>query len=105
MSKLKVGGNSYIKDQFEILEEENKFYESLYRSSNINPKNSKNSPFFHPENVTALSKEEKKSCEGLVNVKNVQMRSKILKITKPQALMVCQLNSTVSFGLTFVTIC
>ena len=62
-------------------------------------------PFFHPENVTALSKEEKKSCEGLVNVKNVQMRSKILKITKPQALMVCQLNSTVSFGLTFVTIC
>jgi hypothetical protein len=50
VSKLKVGGNSYIEDQFEILEEEKKFYESLYRS--INPKDFKNSPFFNPENVT-----------------------------------------------------
>ena len=67
VSKLKVGENYYIEDQFEILEEEKKFYESLYRSTNINPKNFKNSPFFNPENVTALSEEEKKSCEGLVN--------------------------------------
>ena len=44
VSKLKVGGDSYKKDQFEILDEEKKFYESLYRSSNINPKNFKNSP-------------------------------------------------------------
>ena len=67
VSKLKVGENYYIEDQFEILEEEKKFYESLYRSTNINPKNFKNSPFFNPENLTALSEEEKKSCEGLVN--------------------------------------
>ena len=37
--KLKVGGNTYIEDQFEISEEEKEFYESLYRSRNINPKN------------------------------------------------------------------
>ena len=67
VSKFKVGENYYIEDQFEILEEEKKFYESLYRSTNINPKNFKNSPFFNPENVTTLSEEEKKSCEGLVN--------------------------------------
>ena len=68
MSKLKVGGNSYIEDQLEILEEERKFYESLYRSRNINPKNFKNLPFFNPENVTALSEEEEKPSEGLVNM-------------------------------------
>ena len=68
VSKLKVGENCYIEDQFDILEEEKKFYESLYPSTIINPENFKNSPFFIPENVTALSEEEKNSCEGLVNV-------------------------------------
>ena len=67
VSKLKVGENCYIEDQFEILKEEKKFCESLYRSTKINPKIFKKSPFFNPENVTALSKEENKSCEGLVN--------------------------------------
>ena len=67
VSKLKVGENSYIEDQFEILEEEKNFYELLYRSNNINCKKFKNSPFFNPENVTALSEEEKETCEGLVN--------------------------------------
>ena len=36
VSKLKVGDNCYIEDQFDILEEEKKFYESLYCSTNIN---------------------------------------------------------------------
>ena len=52
---LKVGEKCYIEDQFEILEEEKKFYESLYRSTNINPKHFKNSPYFNPENVSVLS--------------------------------------------------
>ena len=55
VSKLKVGDNCYIEDQFDILEEEKKFYESLYRSTNINPENFKNSPFFMPENVTVYN--------------------------------------------------
>ena len=33
----------------------------------INPKIFKISPFFHSENITTLSEEEKKSCEVLVN--------------------------------------
>ena len=62
VSKLKVGENCYTEDQFEILEEEEKkFYESLYRSTNINPEKFKNSPFFVSENVTALIEEEKNS--------------------------------------------
>ena len=67
VSKLKVGDNCYIEDQFEILKEEKKFYESLYRSTKINPNSFKNSPFFNLESVTTLSEEEKKSCEGLIN--------------------------------------
>ncbi|KAL9964006.1 hypothetical protein ACROYT_G027573 [Oculina patagonica] len=67
VSKLKVGENSYIEDQFKMLEEEKNFYEVLYRSNNINDKKFKNSPFFNPEIVTTLSEEEKVACEGLVN--------------------------------------
>ena len=36
VSKFKIGENSYTEDQFEILETEKVFYESLYQSSNIN---------------------------------------------------------------------
>ena len=67
ITKIKVGEDSYIEDQFEILEEQKNFYESLYHSSNINSKNFENSPFFIPENVTELTEEEMKSCEGLIN--------------------------------------
>jgi len=62
VSKLKVGGDSYIEDQFEILEEEKKFYESLYRSSNINPINFKNSAFFNP---CFIVKEKTPCCTSL----------------------------------------
>ena len=67
VSKLKVGLNCYIEGQFEILKEGKKIYESLYRSTKINPKIFKKLPFLNPENVTALSEEENKSCEGLLN--------------------------------------
>jgi len=100
VSKLKIGDDCCIEDHFEVLEEEKKFYESLYCSTNINPKIFKKSSFFNPENVSALSEEEKKSCELVV----AQMRSRILTVTKPRRLMVCQLNFTDSFGLTSVMI-
>ena len=45
VSKFKVEENCYTEDQFEILEEEKRFYESLYCSTNINPEKFKNSPF------------------------------------------------------------
>ena len=67
ITKIKAGEDSYIEDQFEILQEQKNFYESLYRSSNINSKNFENSPFFNPENVSTLTEEEIKYCEGLIN--------------------------------------
>ena len=67
ITKIKAGEDSYIEDQFEIFQEQKNFYESLYRSSNINSKNFENSPFFNPENVTTLTEEEIKYCEGLIN--------------------------------------
>ena len=82
VSKLKVGENYYIEDQFEILEDK-KFHEALYPSTNINPKNFKNSPFFNPENVTALSEEEKKSREGLVNEEECTNALKDFNNNKP----------------------
>ena len=85
-----------------MLEKEKTFYESLYRSTNINPKNFKNSPSFNPKNVTALSEEGNKSCE---KQKNALMRSRTSTITKPRALMACQPNSTDSFSQTSVMIC
>ena len=62
VSKLQFGINCYTEDQFEILEEEKKLYESLYRIRKF-----KNSPFLSQKNVSALSEEEKNFCEGLVN--------------------------------------
>ena len=105
VSKLKVGENSYIEDQFEILEEEKNFYELLYRSNNINCKKFKNLPFFNPENVIALSEEEKETCEGLVNEEDVQTRLKTLATTKPQAPMVCRRNFTDFSGPTSALTC
>ena len=104
VSKLKVGEDSYIDDQFEILEAEKVFYELLFRSSNTNTKNLENSQFFNPENVTALGEDEKKSCEGLINKEECAKRSKTSVTTKPRAPMVCLLSSTVSFGLIFAMI-
>ena len=45
MTKLKVGEDSYIEEQSEILQVQNIFYESLYRSTEVNPQNFENSPF------------------------------------------------------------
>lgn len=58
-AKLKLGENSYTEDQFEILETEKVFYESLYQCSNTNATTFENSPFFSPENITTLNEVEK----------------------------------------------
>ena len=73
ITKIKVGEDSYIEDQFEILEEQKNFYESLYRSSNINSKNFGNSPFLNPENVSTLTEEERKSCEGRMHKRTYRL--------------------------------
>ena len=61
----------WLNYSFQLGEMYQNFQKCLYRSTNINPENFKNSPFFIPENVTALSEEEKNPCEGLVKVEGI----------------------------------
>ena len=65
VTKLKVGSNKYTSDQFEILEEEKRFYETLYRSKSTDV--SPESTFFKPDNISPLKEEEQQQCEGLVS--------------------------------------
>ena len=66
MTKLKRNDNTYTNNQFEILQEEKVFYETLYTSKNTENEKFSNSPFFNFENITPLSEDEKLSCEGAV---------------------------------------
>ena len=68
VTKLKVGDDKYTTDQFEILEEEKTFYESLYKSQNTNEHDLSGSTFFASGNIAPLKKEEQQLCEGLVSV-------------------------------------
>ena len=54
-------------NQFEILSEEKKFYETLYKSQGSEILTYPNEIFFETENVTSLNEEEKLSCEGIVS--------------------------------------
>ena len=65
VTKLKVGSNKYTSDQFEILQEEKRFYETLYRSNSTDV--SPESTFFKPDNISPLKEEEQQQCEGLVS--------------------------------------
>ena len=51
VTKLEVGNDKYTFDQFEILEEEKRFYETLYRSENIDEQSLSGSTIFKSENI------------------------------------------------------
>ena len=57
VTKLKIGDNKYVNDQFVILEEEKRFYEALYKSQSIDNDTFLASPFFKTQNIT-LTQEE-----------------------------------------------
>ena len=65
VTKLKVGSDKYTSDQFEILEEEKRFYETLYRSKTTDVLHE--STFFKPDNISPLKEEKQQQCEGLVS--------------------------------------
>ena len=46
VTKLKIGDNKYVNDQFAILEEEKRFYEALYKSQSIDNDTFLASPFY-----------------------------------------------------------
>ena len=62
--KLKINDNTYIYDQYAILEEQKKLYESIYQSRETDNNNSQESPFFKAENVSPLSLDEQQLCDG-----------------------------------------
>ena len=64
ITRLKIAENVYTEDQFDILDKEKCFYESLYKTKNIDTEKLKNSPFFNPDNITPLNEGERLSCEG-----------------------------------------
>ena len=67
VSKLKLQNGSVITNQFDILEEQSKFYKSLYNSQQSdNPDQAETGVFFNPSNITTLSDHEQASCEGLI---------------------------------------
>ena len=45
VTRLKIGDNKYVNDQFAILEEEKRFYEALYKSQSIDNDTFLVSPF------------------------------------------------------------
>jgi hypothetical protein len=67
VTKLKLKDNTYTYDQFEILQEEKQFYESLYTSKNVDATKFSQSPFFKPDNITPLSQEDKLACENPIS--------------------------------------
>ena len=66
MTKLKLKENVYTSNQFEILQEEKKFYESLYKSPKVRACHPFNPPFFDEENITTLNDQDRSSCESQV---------------------------------------
>ncbi|KAL9979395.1 hypothetical protein ACROYT_G017054 [Oculina patagonica] len=67
VSKLKLPNDSVITNQFDILEEQSKFYKSLYTSQHAeNVKKPEEGVFFNPSNISALSDHEQALCEGLI---------------------------------------
>lgn len=67
VTKLKLKDDTYTYDQFDILQEEKQFYESLYTSKNADARKFAHSPFFKPENITPLSQEDKLACENPIS--------------------------------------
>ena len=67
VSKLKLQNGSVITNQFDILEEQSKFYNSLYNSQQSdNVDQAEAGVFFNPSNIPTLSDHEQASCEGLI---------------------------------------
>ena len=68
VTKLKLKDDTYTYDQFDILQEEKQFYESLYTSKNVDAEKFSHSPFFKPDNITPLSQEDKLACENRISI-------------------------------------
>ena len=67
VTKLKLSDGSFTTSQLDILEEQKKFYENLYKS-HVSPAQCArdNDVFFNPNNSPSLNEDEQNLCEGLI---------------------------------------
>ena len=56
--------DTFIYDQFAILDKQKQFYESIYQSREYDNSNTQESVFFKAENITPLSLDDQKLCDG-----------------------------------------
>ena len=67
VSRLKLHNGSVITNQFDILEEQSKFYKSLYYSQQSdNANQAEAGVFFNLSKIPTLSDHDQASCEGLI---------------------------------------
>ena len=57
-----------LREDKQILEEEENFYKEIYRSKHVSPESNNFKQFFHPDGLNTLEKEEADSCEGLLTL-------------------------------------
>jgi len=79
---LKIGENAFTSNQFKILTKAKIFYDSLYKTKNVNPGKFSGSIFFNPENISPLAEEYKTSCEGSITMDECLEALKDLKYGK-----------------------
>ena len=64
ITKLKINDNTFIYDQYAILDKQKQFYESIYQFKENDNNNSQESIFFKAENITPLPLDDQKLCDG-----------------------------------------
>ena len=64
ITKLKINDNTFIYDQYAILDKQKQFYKSIYQSKENDNNNSQESIFFKAKNITPLSLDDQKLCDG-----------------------------------------
>ena len=63
IDKLQINDNTFIYDQFAILDKQKQFYESIYQSRENDNNNSQDSVFCKAENITPLSLDDQILCD------------------------------------------
>ena len=66
VSKFNLQNGSVLTNQFDILEEQSKFYQSLSNSQKSNSADEPDDVFFNPRNISTLSDNDQALCEGLI---------------------------------------
>ena len=64
IDKLKTNDNTFFYNQFTILDKQKQFYESIYQSKEYDNNNSQEPVFLKAENITPLSLDDQKLCDG-----------------------------------------